>query len=170
MKKAYEKIEEFLNQDNGVRKKELLGYIRKTKKNRPNKYESNVKPNLENIRDWVSSGITMQSIAKNLGISYGSLVRYRDIYPELDDIITTAHKAKIQLAKDKMFQLVTGYEEEREKTVIINGAVRKIKEKYYKDPSVTAGKFWLTNKCPEEFQNKNKVEVENVDKFFDDDE
>ena len=54
---------------------------------RPSKYETQVKPFLEQIRKWKEQGADNQTIAKQLGIAPSTFQLYLVKFPELSEII-----------------------------------------------------------------------------------
>ena len=81
------------------------------KRNKPGpkgKYESHVKPRLEEIYEWLVNGYTDYSIADQLGISQDSLIKYKEQYSELSELYTRARTERNKLVMNKMFQRATG--------------------------------------------------------------
>ena len=54
---------------------------------RPSKYETHIKPYLEQIKKWGEQGATEKQIAKQLGIAYSTFCDYKNKYSELSDTI-----------------------------------------------------------------------------------
>lgn len=54
---------------------------------RKNLYNSHVKPYLEDIGRWKSQGLTEESIAENLNISYSAFKSYKNSNEELKNIL-----------------------------------------------------------------------------------
>lgn len=54
---------------------------------RPSKYETNIKPNLDKIREWRKVGATVENICDALGISRSTWFEYEKKYPEFSDTI-----------------------------------------------------------------------------------
>ena len=58
-----------------------------TQRGRRGKYESNVKPNLDKIREWRKLGATVEKICDVLGIGVSTWFEYEKRYPEFADAI-----------------------------------------------------------------------------------
>lgn len=54
---------------------------------RPNKYETNVKPRLQDIREWRKVGATIENICEVLDISPSTWHEYANKYPEFSETI-----------------------------------------------------------------------------------
>ena len=60
-----------------------------------------------------------------------------------------------------MYNRAVGYSVEVEKTYTIGGRRRREKVREHIPPDVSAGKFWLTNRMPAEWQERRDVFVKN---------
>lgn len=54
---------------------------------RPSKYETNIKPHLDKIREWRKVGATVENICDALGIGRSSWFEYEKKYPEFSDAV-----------------------------------------------------------------------------------
>lgn len=54
---------------------------------RRNKYDTHVKPRLDEVEAWIRDGLTNKEVAKKLRVSEDSLYTYQKKYPELKDIL-----------------------------------------------------------------------------------
>lgn len=54
---------------------------------RPSKYETHIKPHLEQIKKWAEQGATERQIAKQLGVAYSSFCLYKTKYSELSELL-----------------------------------------------------------------------------------
>lgn len=84
------------------------------------KYETLVKPYLEDINKKVRQGVTEEQIAKSLGICVASLNNYRNKYPEFAKALSK-DKGKEVLEKliNAGIESAIGYFKENETTVVI---------------------------------------------------
>lgn len=114
------------------------------------KYESHVKPRLEEIYEWLVNGYTDYSIADNLGICHESLIKYKDEYLELSSVYARARTERNRLVMNKMFQKATG-----EKIRLVkqkatkDGEIVDLVEEQYIPPDVNAADLFLRNNDPE---------------------
>lgn len=63
------------------------------KRGRKCKYETNVKPYLQNIKKWIEQGATEKQIAEQLGIAYSSFNEYKLKFSELSEVLKTKNMA-----------------------------------------------------------------------------
>lgn len=75
---------------------------------RKNKYETNVKPRLDDIRKWYGT-LTERQIAGRLGVSKASFEKYKTIYPELVECLQAGKEALIEDLKSSLKQKAKGF-------------------------------------------------------------
>lgn len=63
------------------------------KRGRKCKYETNVKPYLQNIKKWIEQGATEKQIAEQLGVAYSSFNEYKLKFSELSEVLKTKNMA-----------------------------------------------------------------------------
>lgn len=136
------------------------------KRNKPGpkgKYESHVKPRLEEIYEWLVNGYTDYSIADNLGICHESLIKYKDEYLELSSVYARARTERNRLVMNKMFQRATG-----EKVRLVkqkatkDGEIVDLVEEQYIPPDVNAADLYLRNNDPEYKSAKADISGQNI--------
>lgn len=76
---------------------------------RPSKYDSDVKPRFEEIKEWLKIGATDKEIASNLGVNKATFCEYKKKYPEFNELIKEARKAPVQAIKAALFKRATGF-------------------------------------------------------------
>ena len=72
-------------------------------------YQTHVEPHLEEIKEWYQT-LTLQQIAKKLGISKSTLCRYRNEYPELDEAMTIGRDKLVEDLRASIKKRALGYE------------------------------------------------------------
>ena len=136
------------------------------KRNKPGpkgKYESHVKPRLEEIYEWLVNGYTDYSIADQLAISQDSLSKYKEQYSELSELYARARTERNKLVMNKMFQRAIG-----EKVSLIKQKVTKdgeivdLVEEQYIPPDVNAADLYLRNNDPEYKSAKADISGQNI--------
>lgn len=80
------------------------------KSNKPNKYETLVKPRLKEIEEWRRIGWKEDEIAKELGISRSTFARYKQLYPELSDTIKSENAALVEDLRGALVRRAKGYQ------------------------------------------------------------
>ncbi len=76
---------------------------------RPSKYENDVKPRFEEIKEWLKIGATDKEIAENLGINKATICEYKKKYPEFNELIKESRKAPVQAIKAALFKRAVGF-------------------------------------------------------------
>lgn len=115
---------------------------------RKNKYESNVKPYLNEIPKWYET-LTEAQIAKKLGVSVASFENYKLKYPELIDCLQSGKEILIEELKDSLKKKAKGFHyKEKKKTIReVNGQKTQVIEEYerYCPPDTGAIHLLLKN-------------------------
>ncbi len=63
---------------------------------RPSKFVTHVKPRFDEIKKWISEGLTEKEIAENLGVNAKVFCGYKKEYPELNDLLLDAVKKRVK--------------------------------------------------------------------------
>lgn len=125
------------------------------------KYEEKVLPRLEEIGIWAKEGWTEKEIAEELKISYSGFRNYKKQHLELVGILTENKKIADSAAKGALFQKVIGQsyiKEIRERDE--NGRLVIVKkETVVIPPDTQAAKFWLANRDPENWKNRETKDI-----------
>lgn len=113
---------------------------------RPNKYETHVKPHLEEIKAAYGRGVEEKEIASSLGVSVSAWCDYKNKYSELAEVLKRDETETADILRKldgALLKVACGYEYE-EITVYTttdeSGSVKTHKEKKVKHqpPNVTA--------------------------------
>ena len=75
---------------------------------RPN-YRKIIEDNLENVEKWAAEGLSVEQIAKRLGMSVSTFHKYKAQSTEIADTIKKGRKDAIEILENTMFQSATGY-------------------------------------------------------------
>ena len=119
-------------------------------KGRPCKYETHVKPYLDDILEWLGEGNTEQSICRKLGIHPYTWIRYKQSINELSEVITRANRSAGELMLHKQYQKASGMtvSVKRQKATK-DGEILDLKEELYIPPDTNAAEFWARHKYPD---------------------
>lgn len=79
------------------------------KSGRPSKYENDVKPRFEEIKEWLKKGATDKEIAENLGVNKATICEYKKRFPEFNELIKNGRKMPVQAIKAALFKRATGF-------------------------------------------------------------
>lgn len=120
----------------------------KKKAGRKNKYDTHVKPYLENIKDWYEF-MNEEQIAKKLGISFQTFWKYKNEHKELSNIINNVRNDLSIELKSILKKRAKGFYYTDTKTYIKDDGERQIKiieeHKKYALPDVGAIHLLLKN-------------------------
>lgn len=115
---------------------------------RKGKYETHVKPRLEEIEEWYEL-LTEEQIAKKLGISVASFENYKNTFPELREALKRGRETLVEELKNTLKKKAKGYNYEETKTYIKKEGGKEIQviEKYkkYSHPDTAAIHLLLKN-------------------------
>lgn len=94
------------------------------------KYETYVKPYLQDIKIWTET-LTDEQIAEKLKVSRRSFAKYKKDYPELAQAIEDGKKKLVKILKDTLKKKAQGFYYEEVKTIKIH------------NPDTDAGSEWI---------------------------
>lgn len=121
------------------------------KRGRKSKWDTHVKPRLEEIKQWVRDGFYEEDIIKKLGIASSTYYDYKNKYSELSEIIVDFRQEAVEKLEKSGLDIALGYEYQEEKMIIQldeNGNPTKRTKEIYKKkqpPNATVYMFLLNN-------------------------
>lgn len=123
------------------------------------KWETHVKEKLILVEGWARNGLTDEQIAKNLGISKDTFYKYKKEYSDFSDALKRGKEVVDIEVENALLKRALGYsyEEETYEKLANGGTKTKIVTKHVPG-DVTAQIFWLKNRKPETWREKNIVE------------
>ena len=124
-------------------------------------YEEKVLARLGEIGAWAREGYTEEDIAKELGISYSGFRNYKKQHMELVGVLTENKKIADNAVRAALFKRATGYTYTKErkergedgKLVVVEKATVEVAA------DVSAAKFWLTNRDPENWKDRQSKDI-----------
>lgn len=125
------------------------------------KYEDKVFPRLEEVGAWAKEGWTEKDIADELKISYSGFRNYKKQHLELAGVLTENKKIADAAAKGALFQKVIGqsYIKEIKERGEDGKLVTVRKETVVIPPDTQAAKFWLINRDPDNWKNRETKDI-----------
>ena len=138
------------------------------------KYETVVLPRLLEIEAWARDGVIDRDIAKNLGMAYSTFNEYKK-RPELSEALKKSKAVADIIVENALFKKATGYTQTVKKTFKCKVVEydettgRKIREseelregvdEVHVPPDTTAQIYWLNNRKPEVWRNKQDVRTD----------
>lgn len=136
------------------------------------KYQEWLEPEgLLKIEGWARDGLTDEQIAQNMGVAYSTFRTWRDKYSALSAVLKKNKDVADRQVENSLFERALGGTREVRKTF-------KVKEKYYDDHGklcekeklvqatdevyipgdTTAQIFWLKNRKPDKWRDKQEYE------------
>ena len=102
------------------------------KSGRPSKYDSDVKPRFDEIKEWLKLGATDKEIADHLGINKATMCKYKNEHPEFSELIKSGRQQPVLAIKAALFKKATGfyYEEKTTTNSEKNGLTVQTYKKY----------------------------------------
>lgn len=115
------------------------------KRGRPNKYETHIKPRLEEIKTMAAT-MTDKEIAEVMGVGHSAWCSYKEQYKELSDTIKESRQRLVSSLKQTLIEKAQGFMYSEKKIIKENGEVTReeIYEKY-SPPDVAALNLLLKN-------------------------
>lgn len=127
---------------------------------------------LTKIQGWARDGLIEKQIAKNMGAAESTLRNWKNIYPEIAEALRKGKEVVDREVENALYKSALGFMQKVKKPVRIkeveydpkNG--RKIREsekwvqveeEVYIPPQVTAQIFWLKNRKPDQWREKNDL-------------
>lgn len=125
---------------------------------RPTRYHAEWIPKY--AASLVRQGLTYAQIAKELGIARSTFNKWLTEKPEFSEALEKAQEAPNDQVRRALFERAIGFEHPEEKIQYDQQRgefVRTMTTKKY-PPETAAAKFWLINKAPDEFAERQEVE------------
>lgn len=111
------------------------------------------------IEGWARDGLNDEQIAKNIGISTTTLYDWKNKYPEFAKAIKKGKTVADREVENALFRRAIGYEYE-EVTEITGDKGSEVRRAIKRmPPDVTAQIFWLKNRKPAEWRDKQIQEI-----------
>ena len=124
------------------------------------------------IQGWARDGLIEKQIAKNMGVAASTLRNWKNIFPEIAEALRKGKEVVDREVENALYKSALGFMQKVKKPVRIkeveydpkNG--RKIREsekwvqveeEVYIPPQVTAQIFWLKNRKPDQWREKNDL-------------
>lgn len=125
------------------------------------KYEEWLTPEgLLKLEGWARDGLTDEQIAEKMGISVASLYNYKKDHLDILEALKRGKEVVDRQVENALLKRALGYEydeisEEFEGGILVK---RKVTRKQVV-PDTTAQIFWLKNRKPDEWRDKQTVEI-----------
>lgn len=133
---------------------------RELKKKLKNKQEMTFLPNLSQIVGAVArKGGSDEELADVFGVPLDTWMKWRKAYPAFADAIEEGRTMADANVVHAMYKRAIGYAQPTEKIHVTKwGSVLRVDTKEHIPPDVGAGKFWLTNRQPQNWKERTSQE------------
>lgn len=125
------------------------------------KYEYWLTPEgLLKLEGWAREGLTDEQIAHNMGVSRSTLNKWKSEYSDISDTLKKGKEIVDLQVENALLKRALGYEYEEvlEKYEYGELTERKVAKKQVV-PDTTAQIFWLKNRRPDKWKDKQDVQV-----------
>jgi len=140
---------------------------------RPNSYEIKIKPRLSEIAIWAQNGLIDEEIASNLNVAMSTFYEHKKKYVEFSEALKNKEKA-IERTANALFKTAEGFKVTlkrpfKTKNIKYDNNGKKISEteeiiyadyEEYIPPNVAAQCFWLKNRRPDLWRDKQDVDIQ----------
>lgn len=113
------------------------------------------------IEGWARDGLTEEQIAANMGICRDTLIQWKKRYPYISDTLKKGKEVVDRQVENALLKRALGYKYTEVTKERIEGGFVVTKEVTKEVvPDTTAQIFWLKNRKPNEWRDKQNVELE----------
>ncbi len=110
------------------------------------------------LEGWARNGLTDDQIAHNMGVSLSTLYEYKNKYSDIFEALKKGKEVVDIEVENALLKRAMGYKYTEQ--VITNGMVVEVEK--VMQPDVTAQIFWLKNRKPDDWRDKQNFEVKGI--------
>lgn len=112
------------------------------------------------LEGWARDGLTDEQIAKNMGIRRETLYAWSKKYPNISNTLKRGKEVVDRQVENSLLKRALGYEYTETSEKYEHGKLTEKKTtKKQVAPDVTAQIFWLKNRVPDRWKDKQDVQV-----------
>lgn len=119
------------------------------------KYEEWLTPEgLIVIEGWARDGLTNEQIASNMGVAESTLYKWKNEQVEISEALKRGKEVADYEVENALFKRATGFryvEVTKENGVVVKEVTKEVA------PDTTAAIFWLKNRKPHEWRDKQEI-------------
>lgn len=127
---------------------------------RPSKYNKDLHPLLGEA--LASKGLINPQIAEKMGVSTSTLGKWMKEHEEFSDAIKRGREEPDDLVENSLFRRATGYENDKAVKIFMPANAKEPVYAPYTEqvqPDVTACIFWLKNRRPDRWRDKQDINL-----------
>lgn len=121
----------------------------------PTKYKEDYN---EQVYKLCLLGATDKDIADFFDVCEATINNWKNDYPEFLESIKRGKQIADANVADRLYQRALGFEHDAEEIKIIDGGVERVKVRKIYAPDPTSAIFWLKNRQPERWRDKQELE------------
>lgn len=110
------------------------------------------------IEGWARDGLVDEQIAQNIGIAASTLYEWKKQYPEISEALKKGKEVVDRQVENALLKRALGYQYEETKTEKTNEGKKVTVTVKEVVPDTTAQIFWLKNRKPEQWRDKQQIE------------
>lgn len=119
------------------------------------------KDGLIKIQGWARDGLVDEQIAKNMGIATATLYDWKNKYPDITEALKKGKDVVDREVENALLKRAIGYKYTEKTFELTNGSMMLTKTVTKEvAPDTTAQIFWLKNRKPAEWRDKQNIDVE----------
>lgn len=111
------------------------------------------------IQGWARDGLTNEQIAQNIGINPDTLYTWMKKYSEIAESLKRGKEVVDIQVENALLKRALGFHYEEEIAAATGEVVQVTR---YEKPDVTAAIFWLKNRKPNTWRNKEKADIDKI--------
>ena len=121
------------------------------------KYQKWLEPeSLILLEGWARDGLTDEQIAKKMGVNIATLYDWKKKYPEISESLKKGKEVVDTIVENALLKRALGY---RYDEVTIEDGIETKRVTKEVQPDTTAQIFWLKNRRPDKWRDKQNVEI-----------
>lgn len=131
------------------------------KEGRPTKYDPALN---ESVEKFCKLGATDKELADFLNVNEDTVHEWKKVHPEFSESIKKGKEIADANVADRLYQRAIGFEHDDVELKVVaignnqGSEVQEIKVRKIYPPDTTAGIFWLKNRKPKQWREKQEVE------------
>lgn len=110
------------------------------------------------IEGWARDGLTDEQIAGNIGVNVRTLYEWRNKYPQITQALKQGKEVVDRQVENALLRSALGYDYEEE---AVTNAGDVVTVQKYSKPNTTAQIFWLKNRKPKDWRDRQEIEQTN---------
>lgn len=118
------------------------------------------KEGLIRIQGWARDGLSDEQVASNIGISRSTLNAWKKRFPYISDTLKKGKDVADREVENALFKRAVGYEFTEVTEELMDSGELRVTKKVRKQvaPDTGAAAFWLKNRKPDVWRDKQEVE------------